>query len=214
MPKSLPDIIYSDNKIFPVVDSNNANYLIPYYKNEDFFMNYDSLNTFIKSCESAVRNNDRYSKYIYYLKTEVKLNHCQVLKSVDDDDASIEMHHGPIFTLYDYCLMVTEYFLMHGYKITTFRIADTVLEEHLKNHIQVVMLSSTIHEEVHNRDIFINYKQAFGDLNAFLKKYGEAMDEDLKIKLNRYIDRSLVQDSNDYGILKLNKFLYKGPKDV
>ena len=77
----------------------------------------------------------------------------------------------------------------------------------MKNHVQVVMLLSTVHEEVHNRNIFINYHQAWGDINPFLEKYGCAMSEALKEKLNKYIDRSLMYDSNDFGILKLNDML-------
>ena len=61
--------------------------------------------------------------------------------------------------------------------------------------------------EVHNRNIFINYQQAWGDLNAFVKKYGIAMSDNLKEKLNKYIDRSMMYDSNDFGVLKLSDTL-------
>ena len=138
----------------------------------------------------------------------MKLNKCQVLKDIDDMDAEIEMHHGPVFTLYDYCSIILHYFLAKKYKITTMRIADMVLEEHQKNHVQIVMLSSTIHQEVHDKNIFINMNQAYGDLYTFLLKYGPTMPDDLKEKLNRYIDRSLLYDSSDFGILELNKALY------
>lgn len=216
MPKTLPDIEYikeeHDGKVIPIVDSIRSMYQIPYYKNVEFFSNIESYVNFIKGCERAVRNNDRYKKYIYYLKNVVGLNHCQVLPDIEPDDKGkieIEMHHGPIFTLYDYCEIILEYYILKKWKINTFRIADTVLDEHQKNHIQVVMLLSTVHEEVHNRNIFINYNQAWGDLNAFIKKYGIAMSDPLKEKLNKYIDRSIIEDSNDYGILKLNDQLLK-----
>lgn len=209
MPKTLPEIIYNKDKITPIIDARSAHYHIPYFKGEDYFNSIDSYTSFIKGCEKAVRQNDRYNKYIAYLKTEVQLNHCQVLKDIDDNDASIEMHHGPIFTLYDICSIVVEYFLAKKWKITTFRIADMVLDEHQKNRIQVVMLSSTIHEQVHQRNIFINMKQAYGDINAFLHKYGPYMSDEYKEKLNNYIDRSLLKDSTDFGILELNKKLYK-----
>ena len=114
------------------------------------------------------------------------------------------MHHGPIFTLYDYCEIMLEYFINKGRKISTFRIADAILTEHEKNRIQVVMLLSTVHEEVHNRNIFINQKQAFGDLDSFIKKYSAGLSTPLQNKLNRYIDKSLMYDSNDFGVLKLN----------
>ena len=78
----------------------------------------------------------------------------------------------------------------------------------MKNRVQVVMVSSTVHEEIHNGDIFINYKQAYGDLPAFIKKYKIAMSDEYKDQLNRYIDRSLLYDSNDFGVLELNKELW------
>lgn len=213
MAKTLPDILYTtsdDKKVIPIVDSNNAVYRIPFYKGIEYFSNIDSYVNFIKGVERIVRQSDEYKKYIYYLKNVVGLDHCQVLPDITPDEKgkiTIEMHHGPIFTLYDYAEIILEYYLIRGYKISTFRIADTLIEEHKKNHIQVVMLLSTVHEEVHNRNIFINYQQAWGDLNAFLKKYGCAMSTPLKEKMNRYIDRSLMYDSNDFGVLKLSETL-------
>ena len=207
MPKSLPDIIYNRDNITPIVDATTSYYHILMYKNEEYFSNYENYVNFVKGCEKLVRTNDRYSKYINYLKKEVKLNKCQVLKNVTDEDASIEMHHGPIFTLFDICAIVLEYYLLKKWKISTMRIADTVLDEHQANRIQVVMVSTTVHEEIHNGDLFINYHQAFGDINAFLKKYKDAISDEYREQLNRYIDRSLLYDSNDFGILDLNKNL-------
>lgn len=209
MPKYLPDIIYDKSKITPIVDARTSFYNIPFYKDNDYFSSIDSYTNFIKGCERLVRQNDRYKKYINYLKKEVKLNRCQVFKNIDDEDASIEMHHGPVFTLYDYCAIIVEYFLAKKWKITTMRIADQVLSEHQKNRIQVVMLSSTIHEEVHARNIFINMEQAYGNLPEFLDKYGWVMPLEYKEKLNSYIDRSLLYDSSDFGILELSKKLYE-----
>ena len=209
MPKFLPDIIYNKSKITPIVDARTSLYNIQFFKDDDYFSSIDAYVSFIKGCEKLVRQNDRYTKYINYLKKEVKLNRCQVLKNIDDEDASIEMHHGPVFTLYDICAIVLEYFLSKKWKVTTMRIADQVLSEHQKNRIQVVMLSSTIHEQVHSRNIFINMEQAYGNLPEFLDKYGYVMPDEYKEKLNNYIDRSLLYDSSDFGILELNKKLYE-----
>lgn len=214
MPKALPDIQYSvsdSKKVIPIIDSVRSMYQIPLYKEFEYFSNIDSYVNFVKGCERQVRINDRYKKYIWYLKNVIGLNHCQVLSEIEPDDAGkieIEMHHGPIFTLYDYCEIMLEYFLLHNRKVSTFRIADAILDEHQKNHIQVVMLLATVHEEVHNRNIFISMKQAFGDLNTFIRKYGKAMNDPLKEKLNKYIDRSIMYDSNDFGLLKLSETFY------
>ncbi len=209
MPKSLPDIIYDKNNITPILDAKTSFYNIPMYKDVDYLSNYESYVNFVKGIERAVRQNDRYKKYISYLKKEVKLNRCQVLKNITDEDADIEMHHGPIFTLFDICAIVLEYFIIKKWKISTFRVADVVLDEHQKNRIQVVMVSTTVHQEIHNGDIFINYHQAWGDMNAFIKKYGDAMSDEYREQLNRYIDRSLLYDSTDFSILDLNKNLTK-----
>lgn len=212
MPKNLPDIEYAENSedrtVIPFVDSKRALYTIPFYKDEGYFSNLDSYQKFVKAVEKLVRSSDRYSKYKAYLRTEARMDHCQVLKDINSEDAEIEMHHGPIFTLFDYCSIILEYFLMMDWKVTTFRIADEVLKEHENNNIQVVMLSATIHEQVHNRNIFISPDQAFGDLHKFTKKYAAAIGPDLRDKFNRYFDRAMVSDSTDYGTLDLNKKLW------
>ena len=209
MPKVLPNIEYSENKDNSVIDSDSSLYNIPMFKPPEYFSNLESRNTFIKSVERLVRTNDRYSKYISYLKREIKLNHCQVLSNISDEDCDIEMHHGPIFTLYDYCDIILNYYIMKGWKISTFRIADTVLNEHIKNRIHVVMLSPTVHEEVHLREIFINIQQAWGDLHGFLKRYGKALSDEQIQKYNRYLDKSMMMDTNTYDILKLNEKLIR-----
>lgn len=209
MPKELPNINYLENKQTPVIDSDSSLYNIPFEKNLEFFSNLESRNNFIKGCERLVRINDRYSKYINYLKKKVKLDHCQVLKHLTDEDCEIEMHHGPIFTLYDYCSIMINYYIQKGYKITSFRIADAILEEHRKNRIQVVMLSTTVHEEVHNKDIFISTKQAWGNLGKFLQMYKLGLDPDIIEKYNRYMDRALMMETNTYDTLNINPMVTK-----
>ena len=161
MAKQLPNINYEkDSHGNPTVDSVSSPYKIPFFKDESYFQNYDNYVSFVKGVEAAVRGNDKYNKYIYYLKNEVKLDHCQVFKNIttEDEGVDIEMHHGPILTLYDVCAIVLEYFLLKKWKITTFRVANQVLEEHQRNRVLVVMVSATAHEEIHNGDIFINIK--------------------------------------------------------
>lgn len=214
MPKTIPGITYIENvEKSPTVDSPSSPYVIPYYKDEEYLNNYESYVKYVKAIENLVRHNDKYNKYIHYLKTEVKLDHCMVFKNVTDKDCDIEMHHGPIFTLFDICAIILEYFIIKKWKISTARVAKVVLEEHQRNRVQVIMCSKTVHEEIHNGEIFINYKQAWGDLGAFTKKYWIAISDEYKEQLNRYIDRSLMYDSNDFGVLKLNPELIKPQKE-
>ena len=207
MAKALPEIIYTENNVTPIIDANTSFYTLPYYKDLDYFSNYESYVNFVKGVEKMVRQNPKYKKYINFLKKEVKLDRCQVLKNVTDQDADIEMHHGPVFTLFDICAIVLEYFIIKKWKISTPRIARVVLQEHLQNRVQVVMVSCTVHEEIHNGAICINIHQAYGDLKGFIKKYKDAISDEYREQLNKYIDRSLLYDSQDFSILELNDLL-------
>lgn len=200
--KTLPGIIYDSNGKTEILDSPTSMFILPMDKDVEYFTNLESKNRFIRGCEKLIRQNDRYSKYIHEVKTKVGLNHCQVLSKLTDKDCTVEMHHGPIFTLYDYCEIMIDHYLEKGWKITTFKIADHVLVEHWANRIQIVMLSVTMHQEIHDRQMFLNMQQAWGNLHEFLKRY--KLNPDLKEKYNRYYDQSMMLDSTTYELLKLN----------
>lgn len=210
MPISLPDIIYRNDKDSGlVVDSINSFYEVPFTKSREYFDNLTNWTRFVKGAEWNVRNDERYSKYISFLKKECKMDHCQVISGLNDADCTIEMHHGPIFTLFDICAIVTEYFLLHNWDITTFRIAKQVLKDHNDHMIQVVMVSKTVHQEIHAHNIFLNYHQAWGDMNRFVDKYNDALGREYRNKLNTYIDKCLLNDSTDYELLELSSKLYQ-----
>lgn len=207
MAKTLPNIQYSTESSRSIVDSPDALYKLQFEKNEEYYSNLESKVRFLKGCEKLVRIDDRYRKYIFLLKKKCKLNKCQVLSKLTDQDCTIEMHHGPIFTLYDYAEIISDYHIDRGDDITTFDIANEILDLHWDHKIQVVMLSSSMHEEVHKREIFINLQQAWGDLHGFLEKY--PLGADLKEKYNRYVDKSAMLDSTTRDILKLNDELFR-----
>ena len=71
------------------------------------------------------------------------------------------------------------------------------------------MLSPTAHEEVEARNVFIHPNQAWGRLDLFIKKYKDAIGLDLREKYNRYIDRCMMSESDDYGLFKLNSQLWE-----
>lgn len=203
----IPNIEFSKSKREPMIDSETSLYELPFFKDERFFMVLDNLISYIKSIENLVRKSRHYVSYIAYLKGDLGLKACQVLSNVspdEDDSTKVEMHHGPILTLFDYISIVIDHMLYNNKKITSFRVADIILKEHFENHIQVVMLSETVHEEVHNNGIFISTKQAFGDLNAFISRYKDGLNKDTIDKINKYIGLSEKYDSFDNGILRLS----------
>lgn len=116
------------------------------------------------------------------------------------------MHHGPVLNLYDYCRIVLEYLYHKKLHINTFRTSDLILREHFENNIQVVMLSSTVHQLVHSKKVFIHPNQSWGNLERFLEKYKEGVVKDIQDKINDYYDLcGKYNETFDRGFLNLNK---------
>ena len=152
---------------------------ILYFKDNEYFFDDASYSKFIKEVEKMVRTSKDYAHFVGYIKNTLGMNFCEVLSKVQEsDNVEVEMHHGPIFTLYDICEVILNWFLKNGQRINTFRVANKVLDEHYALHVQVIMLSKTMHEAVHNKDIFMHYNQAIGDLNAFIKEYTPYLTDD------------------------------------
>lgn len=215
----IPGIEFKKNKN-PTIDSVNAEFELPFYKDVEYFSNLDNFVNFIKSVEKLVRRSTFYTKYVGYIKNDIGLKCCQVLSNIEESEGingknkvEIDMHHGPILTLFDYASIVTDYLLAKGEKVSTFTVANILLKEHYANRIQVVMLSKTVHEQVHLNNIFINTKQAFGDLNAFLKKYRIGINDEQLFKINKYIEISENYDSFDKDILELKGFVKKWARE-
>jgi hypothetical protein len=208
----LPGIVY-EGGIEKTVSSDDTAEVIMMYKPREYFAEATSYNHFVKSCEAVVRHSDDYKAFVNWIKNVLGINFCQVSSKIVEGEASIEMHHGPIFTLYDYCAILLNDAIMRGKRISTFRIADAVLEEHFALRVQVVMLAKTNHEAITNRDLFLNLRQGIGNVDAFIKKYAQALDDEQKYKIWSYINYSQNNETYDSGILDVPNVV-KMLKDV
>ena len=208
MANKIPGIEVNKPNTNPTIDSDESYYEIPFNKDADYMFSLENEVAFIKAVERMVRTSKYYSRYIAHLKVDLGLNFCQVKGNIsEDEDAGvkdlIEMHHGPIFTLFDVVSIILNYMLIKGMKITTFSVANRVIEEHFKHRVQTVMLCETVHQLVHDNKVFLNYRQGFGDLYSFLEIYYEGLDELMVIKIIDYIDKCKKYDSNDFGNLNV-----------
>lgn len=207
--KQLPGIIFDRiDAPHPTIDSDNAPYYLEFDKSEDYFSYFDNEIAFIKGVESIVRKHDFIRiTYPKYLKEVVGLKECQVMPGIKADDKgkiSLEMHHGPILTLFDTCEIMTNYFRAMGKdNINTFMVAREVVEQHRLNHVRVIFLCKSAHQKVHEEGIFLNYMQGFGDTLEFLRLFKEGVSKNMRIKINEYIAWSMEHDSTDSNILKL-----------
>lgn len=202
---SLPNIRYCGDFAKYIEAKDDKYDSVSFYKPAEYFSTTESFTKFVKACEKTVRTIPDYKAFIAYLKNVMGLNFCQVSSQIFDTDATIEMHHGPLFTLWDYVSIILAAEIALGHKITTFRIADKVIQEHYDLHVQVVMLAITNHEAVHNRDIFLNIKQGFGDVGAFIEKYKEYMSDNQKYRIMKYIDLCKETESFDNNLFDLEK---------
>lgn len=212
----MEDVTYVNNETSDV-KSNLLPFEISYEKDRNFFMVLENYVGFIKGCENFIRHSKDYSDYISALK-DLGLTHCQVLGNIDSSlsisghEVSVEMHHGPIFTLFDYCGCLIMYLLKNGFTVNTPKIAKIIMNEHWAGNIQTVMLSTTVHQAVDSGKLFINLNQAYGNLNGFLKKYSEGLTIYQCEKINRYIELSKKYKSTDNGIFDLKETIHDWSK--
>lgn len=191
----------------PVIKANTGYFQLAYAKGSSYFMDNKQYVSFVKGVEKIVRTSDEYKNYIGYLANEIGLDHCALMPKIKGGDGvSVEMHHGPILTLYDYCSIIIDSCLARKMKITTFMVAKIVMEEHFANRVQVVMLSRTAHEMVHTGKIFIHPEQAWGDLNGFLEEYKDGLTREQIETINEYIELSRNQRTTDGGALAVGSF--------
>ena len=217
--------------------------LVSFKRNDDIFIMEDMTNTiinsyyinafqgdekiitkFIKHVESKFRSSDQYSAYLGYLKSEYNLKKCAILGNIDDDNATIELHHYPLY-LYEIC----EILLIDAFKkqeqINSFILINKLLNLHYKNLVGLVPLSKTIHELVHSGQIFIplNKNYVFGNYDKFLEKYKYAISTELIDKINnaKLYTKDLEEDNSinnldiiDIKLIKLIENDVESPKTI
>ncbi len=198
------------------VSSRDELFDISFASDRSSLRDIENFVAFVKACEKSIRSSHEY-KMFKAQQAARGLNRCQILGHVESDDSdgvTIEMHHGPILTLFDYCAIVIDYLLNTNQEVSSFRVARIVLDEHFNDNVQVVMLSKTAHQLVDSNEIFINFNQATGNLNRFLQKYKEGLTPDRIEKINRYIEMSEKYDTFDNGLFDIKQTITDWNYDV
>lgn len=160
---------------------------------KDLLGDYDAYEKFIKTCENAVRKEDRYTAYVGEMK-KAGMRRCAVLGNLEEDSkVKLEMHHGPIFNLFDICDIITKATLKRKSipVITEFDIADLVLEEHRLGNIMTVMLSKSVHRGNHPKNgpsVFIDIKATVGRIDRFIDRWHDGMEKEHHEMIQRYIE--------------------------
>jgi len=140
---------------------------------------------FIKRVEKIVRTSFEMKNYTNCLKENFNLRHCSLLSSLTKEELSgidIELHHYPL-TLYDICEIILIKIETLKTCLTPLTIAEEVVYMHYKNFIGLVPLSRTMHEAVHDGQLFLNPSHIFGDWKEFINLYKEFIPSHIKEKL-------------------------------
>lgn len=169
---------------------------LPFNKKDKYFMNPQDFVKFISAVEKTIRTSDEYARYIAWLKNDVGLRRCMMFPNITDADVPIEMHHGPIFNLYDIVEIQIAYMFKNGdNNINSMRVAHHVMEDHFNNIIQVVMLCEMAHKgwhafqklKVKEGKFFMDMRSAWGDLGKFIDKYKDALTIQHINKVKNYL---------------------------
>jgi len=201
------NIIAEDNeekiKIYPT--EKNQIYL-NFFKNEIDMSKEKERVMFIKQTEDIIRISDEYAGYIAHLKEDIpEQNHCAFHSLIfDTEKVKIQMHHGPIFTLFDIVEIVLLYFIKNKKDISTFQIAEQVLRDHHAHLINTVALCDNCHITAHNykpniKKPFITLEHSFGDFTSFLKKYSDALTYQHINKIRYYFHNESQYKKSDFN---------------
>ena len=141
---------------------------------------------YIKTVEQTIRKSFEYRTYIQFLKQNLDMGRCIVLKNIKASSAgkhySIEIHHEP-FTLYDIVGTILNKRDQLGQPVDALSIADEVMGLHYEGKIGLIPLSKTMHELVHSGRIFIPLQYIYQDYVAFAKEYEPYMETTLIEKI-------------------------------
>lgn len=148
---------------------------------------------FILMVESMVRKSNDYRELVQFVKTNMDMKKCLVLRGLNFSNGkkySIEIHHEP-FTLYDIVETVINAQTAEGKVMNPFMIADEVLSLHYEGMVGLIPLSITVHELVHDDQIFIPLQLVYQDYDKFYEEYHPFIPDNVKSKVEAKAGLSL-----------------------
>lgn len=174
--------------------------LTPFHYSFNDFEDAKKLDKYIKRVERMVRGSIEYRNYISYLKNEIELTSCKFFSKIDIREMNrvgIEFHHYP-FNLYQ----IVEAVLLKKSEnfekvVNIFEVADEVMELHYKNQVGLIPLSKTVHQLAHSGNVFIPLDRVFGNVNQFILKYQDYINEDTKDKLDLLQELTIQYQGQD-----------------
>lgn len=174
---------------------------LKFYKTKKDLADQVAFERFVSACEKGVRSDPRYTAYKASL-LEQGFNRCAFYGKIDTNKVTLEMHHGPMFNLFEIISIITDHMLSEWNLVCTMDVVDEVLTAHELKLVQTIMLTETAHQMVHDGDIFTHYHQAFGDIMGFIKRYKNGFKKEHCHTMKTYLSYCELNNATDNDMLK------------
>lgn len=158
----------------------------PDFEDYDIFDDKD-FKRYVQDVEKMVRNSREYKRLIKYLRENMGMDRDIFYENVSNADRSkmkIEIHHTP-FDLYTIVQVVIQKRLFYSENMDIEMVSKEVMELHYKLMIGLVPLSTTAHELVHNKYLFVPTDRILGRYNLFVDYYKDFMTQEMIDTLDR-----------------------------
>jgi len=169
---------------------------------------------FVTECEKLIRQSLEYKEYIQFLKENMDMTTCSFFNNITNVNRrfSIHIHHEP-FTLFDITLAVTNRFIREKIPLDYFDVSEEVMKVHYQNMVGLIPLSTTVHETVHDGQLFIPLQAVKGNFVKFFSKYEEDISPDTKAILMAKIKMSKETVIQDSTVLNTRYIYIENPDD-
>lgn len=152
---------------------------------------------FIMRVEAMCRKSMEYKEYVHFMKRNVDFKRCMVLQGLNCNNGkkyTIEIHHEP-FTLFDIVETVLRRVEDDGEPINPFFIADEVMQLHYDGKVGLIHLSKTMHELVHDDQIFIPLQYIYQDYSKFYSEYKPYFNPVVIDRINAKVELSMRSEN-------------------
>lgn len=189
-----------NNDNFGIISLDGRDELL-FYETAHELSNPENFSSFVKAVESMVRKDQRY-KHVKNRLFENGFDRCAFYGNLNSDKVTIDMHHGPMFNLYEVVAIITDHFLTLNGKVCVEDIAEEVMQAHLQKKVQLTMLCETAHQLSHDGEIFVHFNNAFGDVNDFLRTYHKGILFEHLETLEKYTRLAREHGATDNNVLE------------
>jgi len=175
---------------------------IPKFEYEPYnFYDDRDFNNYIKDLKKYVRSSFEYkTQLIPFLREYMGMNQCSYLPNLTNENRNkirIEIHHDPI-DLETICRVIFRKRLDMNESLAIPAVAYEVLWCHYSLLVGLIPLSETVHELVHNGNIFIDPNRTYGFYKQFIDRYFKYFDPEELETLDKITQKALSGDMGDY----------------